>query len=185
MIYAFGGFEPSYAGDNHWIANSADIIGDVKIGLEVSIWWNAVVRADNESIIIGNRSNIQDGCILHVDPGYPMTIGANVTVGHMCMLHGCEVGDGSLIGIGSTILNGAKIGKNCLIGAHSLITEGKEIPENSLVMGSPGKIIRELDADQIGGLSENANGYVVRAKRYAQELRQISPQKGAADSTGF
>jgi carbonic anhydrase/acetyltransferase-like protein (isoleucine patch superfamily) len=114
-----------------------------------------------------------------------MTIGANVTVGHMCMLHGCEVGDGSLIGIGSTILNGAKIGKNCLIGAHSLITEGKEIPENSLVMGSPGKIIRELDAGQIGGLSENANGYVVRAKRYAQELRQISPQKGAVDSTGF
>ena len=173
MIYALGDTAPSYAGDSHWIANSADVIGDAQIGLEVSIWWNAVLRADNEPMIIGNRTNIQDGCVLHVDPGFPVTIGENVSVGHMCMLHGCEIGDGSLIGIGSTILNGAKIGKNCLIGAHSLITEGKEIPDNSLVMGSPGKIIREMDADQVAGLLKNADGYVERAKRYRQELRKI------------
>ncbi len=173
MIYALGETEPSYTGDSHWIADSADIIGDARIGLEVSIWWNAVLRADNEPMIIGNRTNIQDGCVLHVDPGFPMTIGENVSVGHMCMLHGCEIGDGSLIGIGSTILNGAKIGKNCLIGAHSLITEGKEIPDNSLVMGSPGKIIREMEADQIAGLIKNADGYVARAKRYARDLRKI------------
>ena len=173
MIYALGEFEPSSAGDSHWIADSADVMGNVHLGLNVSIWWNAVLRGDNEPIIIGNRSNIQDGCVLHNDPGFPLQIGENVTVGHMCMLHGCEVGDGSLIGIGSTILNGVKIGKNCLIGAHSLITEGKEIPDNSLVMGSPGKVIREMDAEQVAGLAKVSDGYVERAKQYAKELRKL------------
>ncbi len=173
MIYALGDFEPRYAGDTHWIADSADLMGNIHIGAETNIWWSAVLRGDNEPIVIGDRSNIQDGSVLHTDPGFPLTVGVNVTVGHMCMLHGCEIGDGSLIGIGSTVLNGAKIGKNCLIGAHSLITEGKEIPDNSLVMGSPGKVIREMDAEQIAGLKENADGYVERAKRYAKELRQI------------
>lgn len=173
MIYALGEFEPSYSGDSHWIADSADIMGRIHIGLEVSIWWNAVLRGDNEPITIGDRSNIQDGCVLHNDPGYPLTIGEDVTIGHMCMLHGCEIGDGTLIGIGSTVLNGAKIGKNCLIGAHSLITEGKEIPDNSLVMGSPGKIIREMTADQIAGMKDISGGYVARAKRYTKELRKI------------
>ena len=148
MIYTLENLKPSYLGDSHWIADSADIIGNVQIGLEVSIWWRAVVRGDNEPIVIGDRTNVQDGCVLHTDPGFPMHIGKNVTIGHMCMLHGCEVGNGSLVGIGSTVLNGAKIGKNCLIGAHSLITEGKVIPDNSLVMGSPGKIIRELELEQ-------------------------------------
>jgi carbonic anhydrase/acetyltransferase-like protein (isoleucine patch superfamily) len=174
MIYALGDIEPSYASDTHWIAESADLIGNIHVGEEVSIWWNAVLRGDNEPITIGNRTNIQDGCVLHTDPGFPLTFGANVTVGHMCMLHGCEIGDDSLIGIGSTILNGAKIGKNCLIGAHSLITEGKLIPDNSLVMGSPGKVIREMDAAQIAGMAEISDGYVERAKRYRRELRKIS-----------
>jgi len=173
MIYALGEIEPRYASDNHWIAASADLMGNILIGAEANIWWHAVLRGDNEPIVIGDRSNIQDGSVLHTDPGFPLTVGANVTVGHMCMLHGCEIGDGSLIGIGSTVLNGAKIGRNCLIGAHSLITEGKEIPDNSLVMGSPGKVIREMDASQIAGLKENADGYVERAQRYAKELRQI------------
>jgi carbonic anhydrase/acetyltransferase-like protein (isoleucine patch superfamily) len=173
MIYALENLKPSYLGDSHWIANSADIIGNVQIGLEVSIWWRAVIRGDNEPIVIGNRTNIQDGCVLHTDPGFPVYIGENVTIGHMCMLHGCEVGNGSLIGIGSTVLNGAKIGKNCLIGAHSLITEGKVIPDNSLVMGSPGNIIRELALEQSEKLVENADGYVERAKLYAQGLVEL------------
>ncbi|MDP6257480.1 MAG: gamma carbonic anhydrase family protein [Rhodospirillales bacterium] len=173
MIYALGDFEPSYASDTHWIADSANLMGNIYIGAEANIWWNVVLRGDNEPIVIGDRSNIQDGSVLHTDPGFPLTVDTNVTVGHMSMLHGCEIGDGSLIGIGSTVLNGARIGKNCLIGAHSLITEGKEIPDNSLVMGSPGKVIRELDAAQIAGLKENTDGYVERAKYYAKELRQI------------
>jgi carbonic anhydrase/acetyltransferase-like protein (isoleucine patch superfamily) len=173
MIYTLENLKPSYLGDSHWIADSADIIGNVQIGLEVSIWWRAVVRGDNEPIVIGDRTNVQDGCVLHTDPGFPMHIGKNVTIGHMCMLHGCEVGDGSLVGIGSTVLNGAKIGKNCLIGAHSLITEGKVIPDNSLVMGSPGKIIRELELEQSKELVKNADGYVARAKLYAQGLVEL------------
>ena len=170
MIYALENLKPSYLGDSHWIANSADIIGNVKIGLETSIWWRAVVRGDNEPIVIGDRTNIQDGCVLHTDPGFPMYIGQNVTIGHMCMLHGCKIGNGSLIGIGSTVLNGAKIGENCLIGAHSLITEGKIIPDNSLVMGSPGKVIREVDLANTKNILKNADGYVERAKHYAQSL---------------
>jgi carbonic anhydrase/acetyltransferase-like protein (isoleucine patch superfamily) len=174
MIYALGEFEPQYSGDSHWIADSADLVGNIQIGLEVSIWWNAVIRGDNELISIGNRTNIQDGCVLHTDPGFPMIIGENVTVGHMCMLHGCKIGDGSLIGIGSTVLNGVLIGKNCLIGAHSLITEGKEIPDNSLVMGSPGKIIRQMDAEQSSKMTKKAAGYVSRAKYYSRELRKLN-----------
>ena len=173
MIYELENLKPVYIGDNHWIADSADVIGNVQIGLEVSIWWRAVVRGDNEPIVIGDRTNVQDGCVLHTDPGFPICIGRNVTIGHMCMLHGCEIDNGSLVGIGSTILNGAKIGKNCLIGAHSLITEGKVIPDNSLVMGSPGKIIKELTLDQVKELAQNAGGYVERAKLYAQGLVKL------------
>ena len=173
MIYELENLKPSYLGDSHWIADSADVIGNVQIGLEVSIWWRAVVRGDNEPIVIGDRTNVQDGCVLHTDPGFPIFIGNNVTIGHMCMLHGREIDNGSLIGIGSTILNGAKIGKNCLIGAHSLITEGKVIPDNSLVMGSPGKIIKELNLDQVKNLTKNADGYVERAKLYARGLVEL------------
>lgn len=173
MIYALDDYEPSYAGDNHWIADSADIIGRVQVGLEVSIWWRAVVRGDNEHISIGNRSNIQDGCVLHTDPGFPINLGDNVSIGHMCMLHGCEIGEGSLVGIGSTVLNGAKVGKNCLIGAHSLITEGKIIPDNSLVMGSPGKVVRELEFETAQKLAKNADIYAERAKFYADKLVKL------------
>ena len=153
-----------------WVAPSADLIGRVTMGTESSVWWQAVLRADNEPIKIGSRTNVQDGCVLHTDPGFPITIGNNVSVGHLCMLHGCTINDGSLIGIGSIILNGAKVGKNVLIGANSLITEGKEIPDNSLVIGSPGRVVRELSEKQIGMLMDNADNYVKRAERYRREL---------------
>lgn len=153
-----------------WVAPSADLIGRVTMGTESSVWWQAVLRADNEPIKIGSRTNVQDGCVLHTDPGFPITIGNNVSVGHLCMLHGCTINDGSLIGIGSIILNGAKVGKNVLIGANSLITEGKEIPDNSLVIGSPGRVVRKLSEKQIGILMDNADNYVKRAERYRREL---------------
>ena len=156
-----------------WIAPSADLIGQVRIGENSSIWWQAVLRADNEPITIGTQTNIQDGCVLHTDPGFPLTIGNKVSVGHLCMLHGCTIDDGSLIGIGSIILNGAKIGRNTLIGANTLVTEGKQIPPNSLVLGSPGRVIRELTEDQVNGLSKNADGYVKRAEHYRKELKLV------------
>lgn len=173
MIYALGDLMPRYSGDSHWVAESATIIGNVEIGLEVSIWWNAVIRADNEPVIIGDCTNIQDGSVLHTDPGFPMNIGKNVTLGHMCMLHGCVIGKETLIGIGSVILNGAKIGKNCIIGANTLITEGKNIPDNSLVMGSPGKIQRELSPEEVLNIKKNANGYVERSRLYRNQLKRI------------
>lgn len=153
-----------------WVAPSADLIGSVTLSADVSIWWQAVLRADNEPITIGARSNIQDGCVLHTDPGYPVVIGENVSIGHMCMLHGCKIGDSSLIGIGSIVLNGAQIGRNCLIGANTLITEGKKIPDNSLVMGSPGKVIREISYEQNEMIDKNAESYVNRWRRYRDEL---------------
>ena len=154
-----------------WVAPSADLIGEVTIGKNSSIWWQAVLRADNEPITIGTRTNIQDGCVLHTDPGFPISIGNDVSVGHLCMLHGCTIDDGTLIGIGSIILNGAKIGKNVLIGANSLITEGKHIPPYTLVMGSPGKVIRQLSEKQISTLISNAAGYVRRADLYRNNLQ--------------
>ena len=154
-----------------WVAPSADLIGEVTIGKNSSIWWQAVLRADNEPITIGTRTNIQDGCVLHTDPGFPISIGNDVSVGHLCMLHGCTIDDGTLIGIGSIILNGAKIGKNVLIGANSLITEGKHIPPYTLVMGSPGKVIRELSEEQISTLFSSAAGYVQRADLYRHKLQ--------------
>ena len=145
MIYKLGDHKVKTDGDNFYIAPSASVVGRVSLGKNVSVWFGAVLRADVEDIFIGENSNIQDLSVLHVDPGFPIKIGKNVTVGHKVMLHGCEVGDNSLIGINSVVLNGAKIGKNCLIGANSLVTEGMEIPDNSLVMGSPAKIKKELD----------------------------------------
>lgn len=174
MIYSLGDMKLKTETDDFYIVESADIIGAVHLGDKVSIWWNTVIRADNEPITIGDRTNIQDGCVLHTDPGFPINIAANVSVGHKCMLHGCSVGDGSLIGIGSIILNGAKIGNNCLIGANSLITEGKVIPDNSLVMGSPGKVIRTLDAKAIAMLKRNVTSYVNRASRYKNELKKLN-----------
>jgi len=137
-----------------------------------SIWFNCVVRADNDVITIGENSQLQDGCVLHVDPGYPITLGKNVSVGHMAMLHGCTVGDGSLIGIKSVILNGARIGKNCLIGANSLVAEGKEIPDGSLVIGSPGKVVRQLSEEEIRRINSASDHYVQKFKRYRSDFRK-------------
>lgn len=170
MKYRLGDDKMSSDGTDFWIAPSADVIGRVNLARNVSIWWQAVLRADNEPINIGENTNIQDGSVLHTDPGFPIHIGSNVSVGHMCMLHGCTVGDGSLVGIGSIVLNGAKIGKNCLVGANSLIVEGKDIPDNSLVMGSPGKVVKNVSPLQRETLLRNADGYVKRWQRYREEL---------------
>jgi len=151
---------------NSWVAPNAIIIGKVKLEKNSSIWFNAVLRGDIEKIVIGENSNIQDGSVLHTDPGCPLTVGKGVTVGHMVMLHGCEISDDALIGIGSTILNKAKIGKNCIIGANTLVTENKVIPDNSLVLGSPGKVIRKVTDDEIKVICENAKHYVENSKRY-------------------
>jgi carbonic anhydrase/acetyltransferase-like protein (isoleucine patch superfamily) len=170
MKYAFEDRRIVCRGD-HYIAPGAIVIGSVVLGPDVSIWFNCVVRGDDDTITIGASSQLQDGCVVHVDPGLPVTVGKGVSVGHMSMLHGCEIGDGSLIGIGSVILNGARIGKNCLVGANSLVTEGKEIPDGSLVLGSPGKIVRQLSFDEIREINANANHYVRMFKRYREGLR--------------
>lgn len=158
---------------NYWVAENATVLGRVILKENASIWFNAVLRGDNDPIEIGENSNIQDGSVLHTDHGVPLTIGKNVTVGHMVMLHGCTVDDGTLIGIGSTILNRAKIGKNCIIGAHSLIPEGKEIPDNSLVMGSPGKVVRQLDENAAQMIAASAQVYVDNWKRFKSGLTRI------------
>lgn len=156
----------------YYIAPSASVIGSVVLGNNVSVWFNSVVRGDNDKITIGDGSQVQDGSVLHTDPGFPIDIGRNVSIGHLAMIHGCRIGDGSLIGINSIVLNGAKIGKNTLIGANTLITEGKVIPDGVLVIGSPGKVIRELSNEEIQGMLQNAQGYVMRMKHYRSHLQQ-------------
>jgi carbonic anhydrase/acetyltransferase-like protein (isoleucine patch superfamily) len=173
-IYRLGDKIPQLAA-GVWVAPNATVIGDVRLGENVSIWWNAVLRGDNDPIAIGANTNIQDGSVLHTDEGVPMHIGRDVTVGHKVMLHGCTVGDGSLIGINSVILNGAVIGRNCLIGANTLIPEGKLIPDRSLVMGSPGKVVRELTDEQVARIAHSAAHYVHNARRYQQLLEEIAP----------
>ena len=153
---------------NNWIAPNATVIGDVILKKNSSVWFNAVLRGDIECITIGEGSNIQDGSVLHTDPGYPLTIGSGVTVGHMVTLHGCSIADDSLIGIDSTVLNNAKIGKNCIVGAKTLITENKIIPDNSLIIGSPGKIIRRISDDEIKHIKENAKRYIENWKKYSK-----------------
>jgi carbonic anhydrase/acetyltransferase-like protein (isoleucine patch superfamily) len=156
-----------------WVAENATLAGQITLQKDVSIWFNAVLRAEHAPITVGEGSNIQDGSVCHVDPGMPLTIGRSVTVGHKVMLHGCTIGDESLIGINAVILNGAKIGRNCLIGANSLIPEGKEIPDGSLVMGSPGKIVRTLNEAQIEGLKASAMHYVENGRRYKASLVRV------------
>jgi carbonic anhydrase/acetyltransferase-like protein (isoleucine patch superfamily) len=156
--------------EKYFIAESAVVIGNVALGKDVSIWFNAVVRGDSELIVIGEDCNIQDGAILHTDPGYPMTLGKGVTVGHKAMLHGCNVGDYSLVGINAVVLNGAKIGNHCVIGANALVTENMEIPDGSLVMGSPGKIKRDLSFEQQQALELQAQHYVQNGHRFKQGL---------------
>lgn len=158
-------------GEEHFIADSATIIGSVILHNQSSVWYNAVIRGDSDIITIGERTNIQDAAVLHTDPGIPMTLGSNVSVGHMAMLHGCSVGDGSLIGIGAIILNHAVVGKGCLIGAGALIPEGKTFPDGVLVMGMPGKVVRELKPEERAELLENADVYVRRSKLYREKLK--------------
>ncbi|WP_096668443.1 gamma carbonic anhydrase family protein [Polaromonas sp. AET17H-212] len=157
-----------------WVADSAQVIGDVELAEGVSVWFGTVVRGDTETIRIGSGSNIQDASVLHADHGVPLTIGANVSIGHQVMLHGCTIGDGSLIGIGAIVLNNAKIGKNCLVGAGSLVTEGKEFPDGSMILGSPAKAVRQLSPEQIEGLKMIAQHYVENARRYKAGFKKIA-----------
>ena len=156
--------------EDFWVAPDATVIGDVRMAKDSSIWFHCTVRGDNEPIIIGEGSNIQDNSVIHTDPGFGCTIGKFVTVGHLAMLHGCKIGDGTLIGIGSVILNGAKIGKNCIIGANALITENKIIPDNSLVVGSPGKIVRQVLDEEVKLITENAIHYQDNWKKYSKSV---------------
>ncbi|MEO7728707.1 MAG: gamma carbonic anhydrase family protein [Burkholderiales bacterium] len=170
MKYSIGDRKIVTKGD-YWIAPNATVIGSVVLENDASLWFNVVVRADNDIITIGENSQVQDGCVLHADPGFPLTLGKNVSIGHMAMLHGCTIGDGSLIGIKSVILNGAVIGKNCLIGANSLIAEGKTIPDGSMVLGSPGRVVRQLSPAEIQRINETADHYSARFKVYRESLK--------------
>ena len=169
MFYDLENKKPKNSGEN-WVAPNATIIGDVTLEKNSSVWFNAVIRGDNENIHVGEGSNVQDGSVLHTDPGCPLQIGKDVTIGHIVMLHGCTIGDNSLIGIGAVILNNAKIGKNCIIGAKALITENKEIPDNSLVVGAPGRVIKKLTDEQIRQITENAKHYQDNWKRYVKTV---------------
>ena len=172
-LYELDGVAPELAG-SAWVADSAQVIGRVALAQDVSIWFGTVVRGDTETIRIGRGSNIQDACVLHADMGKPLTVGEDVTVGHQVMLHGCTIGDGSLIGIGAVVLNGARIGKNCIVGAGSLVTEGKEFADGSMIMGSPAKVVRELSPEQKQGLVNSAQMYVLNARRFKSGLRRTS-----------
>lgn len=157
-----------------WVAESASVIGRVRMAAGSSVWYGAVLRGDNDWITLGERCNVQDGSVLHTDMGYPLTLGADVTVGHQVMLHGCTVGDGSLIGIQAVVLNGAKIGKNCLVGAGAVITEGKEFPDNCLILGAPAKVVKEISAQQAARLKFGALHYVDNAQRHRSQLKKIA-----------
>ena len=169
MFYDLENKKAKNYGEN-WVAPNAHVIGDVTLEKNTSIWFNAVLRGDVENILIGEGSNVQDGSVLHTDPGYPLKVGINVTIGHMVMLHGCTIGNNSLIGIGAVILNNAKIGNNCIIGAKALITENKDIPDNSLVVGSPGKIIRQVSEEEKKAVAENTKHYQDNWKKYSKSI---------------
>ncbi|HEV7476974.1 MAG TPA: gamma carbonic anhydrase family protein [Burkholderiales bacterium] len=173
-LYSIGERRVALHGTHHYIAPDASIIGSVTLENDVSVWFNVVIRADNDQVTIGEATNVQDGSVLHVDPGYPMTLGRRVTIGHKVMLHGCTIGDGALVGINSVVMNGAKIGKSALIGANTLIAEGKEIPDGVLVLGSPGKIVRELKQEEKDYLLKIAAGYVERSRFYKANLKEIT-----------
>ncbi len=171
-IYSLDGIQPELA-DETWVAASADLMGRVRLLSMASVWFGAVLRGDNEWITVGGHSNVQDGCVLHTDKGAPLTIGSYCTIGHKAVLHGCEIADNSLIGMGAIILNHAKIGRNCLIGAGALVTEGKIIPDNSLVMGAPGKVIRLLDDGAVANLRGAAESYVRNWQRFKAGLSEV------------
>jgi carbonic anhydrase/acetyltransferase-like protein (isoleucine patch superfamily) len=170
MKYSLGNKQVKLLGRGHFIAPNAAVIGDVTLHDNASVWFSCVLRGDADRIEVGAGSNIQDGTVMHADPGYPMIVGENVTVGHNAMLHGCTIGDGSLVGINAVVLNGARVGKGCLIGANALVTEGTEIPDGSMVLGSPAKIVRQLSDEAQLQLQRNADHYVGNAKRFVQDL---------------
>ena len=173
-LYALNGEAPTVPEkDEFWIAPDAHVIGKVKLGTNTGIWFGAVLRGDNEPITIGANSNVQEGAMVHVDPGFPVEIGEGCTIGHHAIIHGCSIGSNSLIGMGSTVLNGAKIGNNCLVGAGALVTEGKEFPDGSLIVGVPAKFVRKLDEKTIKGLKNSALGYVQNWRDFARGLVQI------------
>lgn len=173
-IYSLDGVMPDLPGAGRfWVAPGAVLIGRVRLGEDASIWFGAVLRGDNELIDVGPRSNVQDNSVLHTDMGFPLTIGEGCTIGHRAMLHGCTIGDNSLIGIGATLLNGVTIGRNCVIGAHALIAEGKVIPDNSLIIGAPGRHARRVRDDEVAGLTGMADHYVENFRRYAGRLKPI------------
>ena len=169
MLYSLDGVSPEIAEDS-WVAPDANLIGRIRLDAGASVWFGSTLRGDNELIHVGEGSNIQENSVLHTDIGYPLTIGKNCTIGHKAMLHGCTIGEQSLIGMGAMVLNGARIGRNCLIGAGALITEGKEIPDGSLVMGAPGRVVRALDEEAIAGLLASAQGYQQNMRRYRDGL---------------
>jgi carbonic anhydrase/acetyltransferase-like protein (isoleucine patch superfamily) len=172
-IYALDGLTPQVA-DTAWVADNAQVMGEVTLAADSSVWFGVTVRGDTDAIHIGEGSNIQDGSVLHADHGMPLTIGRHVTVGHQVMLHGCTIGDESLIGIGAVVLNGAKIGKHCLVGAGALVTEGKEFPDGSMILGSPARVVKTLSPEQIEGLRQSAQHYIDNARRFRQGLKKIA-----------
>jgi len=172
MIYSLGDKQVQLEGEGHFVAPNAAVIGDVTLKNRASVWFSCVLRGDSERLEVGENSNIQDGTVMHADPGFPCVVGANVTVGHNAMLHGCTVGDGSLVGINAVVLNGAVIGKGCLIGANALVTEGTVVPDGSLVLGSPAKIKKALSPEEQQMLTVNADHYVANAKRFSEELKE-------------
>ncbi|MBP8186640.1 MAG: gamma carbonic anhydrase family protein [Comamonas sp.] len=171
-VYELDGISPEIAA-SAWVADSAQVMGTVNIGDDASIWFGTVVRGDTSSITIGEGSNVQDASVLHADLGMPLVIGRHVTVGHQVMLHGCTIGDESLIGIGAIVLNGAKIGKNCLVGAGALVTEGKEFPDGSMIIGSPARVVKQLTPEQMQGLRQSAQHYIDNAHRFKAGLRKL------------
>ena len=173
-IYQLDGQSPEFPADGrYYVADSAAVIGRVRLKTDASVWFGAVLRGDNEWIELGERSQIQDNCVLHTDPGYPLTIGANCVIGHLVMLHGCTVGDNSLIGMNTVLLNGAKIGSNCLVGAGAVVTEGKVFPDNSLIVGAPARVIRTLDEKAMQMIRDGADVYVRRYQHYRKALKRI------------
>jgi carbonic anhydrase/acetyltransferase-like protein (isoleucine patch superfamily) len=171
--FSIGQRQPRFIGANHFIAHDATLVGDITLENDANVWFQVVIRAENDRIHIGEGCNVQDGSVLHVDPGYPLTLARHVSIGHKVMLHGCSIGEGTLVGINSVVMNGAKIGSGTLIGANTLIAEGKEIPDGVLVLGSPGKVMRELKAEERAFLLKIATGYVERSKLYKQQLKEI------------
>jgi carbonic anhydrase/acetyltransferase-like protein (isoleucine patch superfamily) len=171
-IYSIGDKRVELRGAHHYIAHDATLVGAITLEADASIWFKVVIRAENDVVRIGEATNVQDGSVLHVDPGYPLTLGSRVTIGHKVMLHGCTVGEGSLVGINSVVMNGARIGKGSLIGANTLIAEGKEIPDGVLVLGSPGKVVRELRPEERENLLKIAAGYVERSRLYRDQLHE-------------